>query len=142
MKKISDVEWQVEGELSFADIEKEYNEILEEIRKEVDIPGFRKGRAPLHIVESRFGDRAKNDAVGKKIFEILKSREEWLSPVGIKDLVWNEKDGKITFSVKVEVIPRKKIDTKVKVDVKPEEIQVKDEEIEIKYKGKKTGIQP
>ena len=136
IKKLSEVEYQVSGSFSFDDIKDIYTEELERVRREVKIPGFRPGKAPHEIVEARYGEEVKSSAVRKKIGEIVdeetKKKDRWIGITGSYDLVWNEKDGQITFSIKVEVIPRKKIDLDVKLDRKKEDedkLKVSDDEI-------------
>ena len=40
--------------LPFSELENEYNEIVNEYRKAASIPGFRKGKAPVSVIEGRF----------------------------------------------------------------------------------------
>jgi len=45
------------------EFERVYSERLEKLRSRIHVPGFRPGRTPRALVEKRFGDRAREEAV-------------------------------------------------------------------------------
>lgn len=133
-KRISESQYEISGSFLFDEIRELYNEELEKIRKEVKIPGFRPGKAPIEIIESRYGEEVKSSSVRRRILDVVKDetnkKEKWVDVIGYRNLVWNERNGEINFSVEVEVIPRKKLDLDVKVNKgKDDEIRVSDEEV-------------
>lgn len=116
-KNISDWKFEISGKIQFDELKEVYERELRNLAKEVKIPGFRVGNAPLDIVERRYKDEIKSKAVNAKISEILdqetSKKDKWIFVSRITNFIWNESDGSISFSLNVEVIPRKKIDTNV-----------------------------
>ena len=53
--------------------EKEYADILADYAKKAQMPGFRKGKVPPSVLERKFGDSIKAEAVEKIIEESLKT---------------------------------------------------------------------
>ncbi len=132
IKKISDVTFEVSGKVDEPELKNIYEQELEKIRQNIKIPGFRPGKAPKDIVEARYGEEIKANTVKRKIAEILESesqkKEKWLMITEIRELVWKEEKEGISFTVKVEAIPRKKIDLDVNID-KIDDIELSDDEI-------------
>ncbi|MDD4321082.1 MAG: trigger factor [Acidaminococcaceae bacterium] len=98
--------------LSAAEVNKGFNKAIAKINKQVNIPGFRKGKAPRHILENHVG----KDAVKQEAFEILANEcytkaltEEKLIPVSdptIADSKFEEnEDMEITLTVTLKPEP-------------------------------------
>lgn len=109
VNEISSSEREVEISLSYDEIK---DEIDNEVRKQagkIQVPGFRKGKVPRHILKQRFGNALEYEASEKvansRFWQLAKEKE--LKPIGqpvMTDLDFNpEKDFK--FKVKYEVIP-------------------------------------
>ena len=49
------------------EVRSQYQELINDFAKNVQIPGFRKGKAPKDILERKFGDALKDDALNKII---------------------------------------------------------------------------
>jgi trigger factor len=49
------------------DIHNEYALIIKEYSKKIQIPGFRRGKVPKEVLERKFGENLKNEALGKII---------------------------------------------------------------------------
>ena len=49
------------------DVLSQYQELLKDYTKNVQMPGFRKGKVPVEILERKFGEALKGDALGKII---------------------------------------------------------------------------
>lgn len=131
-KDISPVEIDVSGRLSWSDVKEIYENELLETTKRAKIPGFRTGMAPRELIERRYGDEIRSRAIKSKIIEILneetRKKERWVGLSSIRELVWNESGEVISFSVRVEVVPRVRLDLGVEVGEKPK-IEVSDEEV-------------
>jgi trigger factor len=92
-------------------LEKEYTESLNKIRQRARIPGFRQGKAPINIIEKRFGDEIRSELLEKIIptYYAQAVKEADLSPVTMPkietalDLRRNEP---LAFSLTVEVRPK------------------------------------
>jgi trigger factor len=93
--------------------EEEIKQSLAKVRTEVQLPGFRKGKAPESMLMKRLGnhirDEAVKDMIPKVLYEVFEEKK--LNPVGepeIDDLKF-EDSGNITFTVAIEEVL--KIDT-------------------------------
>ncbi|HLD28722.1 MAG TPA: trigger factor [bacterium] len=125
-------------ELSFSVAEQEILDHAEagllKIQSEVSLTGFRKGKAPAHLVKQLYFERARSEAVDtlmrKKLYDYIE--DEKLSVVGVPRITeMKEGEGKdIRFSASFEFLPV--IEPRgykgIKLEKKPEE--VKKEEID------------
>ena len=106
---ISQSEKEVEVTLSYDEIRTEIESEVKKQTSKIQVPGFRKGKVPKHIIKQRYGDSLEFEASEKvansKFWEIAKEKN--LQPIGqpvMTDLDFNiEKDFK--FKIKYEVIP-------------------------------------
>ncbi len=106
---ISQSEKEVEVTISYDEIRSEIDSEVKKQTTKIQVPGFRKGKVPKHIIKQRYGDSLEFEASEKvansKFWEIAKEKN--LRPIGqpvMTDLDFKiEKDFK--FKVKYEVIP-------------------------------------
>ncbi len=118
-----------------------YDEIREEIASEVkkqtntiQVPGFRKGKVPKHIIKQRFGDSLEFEASEKvansRFWQLAKEND--LRPIGqpvMTDLDFNiEKEFK--FKVKYEVIPQIDVKDYTGQLIEIPDLKVKSDEVE------------
>ena len=97
-------------EIPFEELQPSLDEALTRIGKEINIPGFRKGKVPARVVEQRVGrgavlEEAVNNAVPKAYDELVVENE--LRPIGQPKIdVTQIADGeKVTFTAEVDVRP-------------------------------------
>jgi trigger factor len=102
------------------DVRAEYDNMLREYTKNMQLPGFRKGKVPQEVLERKFGDALKNDALGRivetALQEIFKEenlpRNERPLPYSSPELQEELKfdfDQDLRFSVVYDVLPDVKI---------------------------------
>ncbi len=116
-----------------------YNSLLAKYGKQIQIPGFRKGKVPRDVIVRKFGEgirqEAAADLVDKALQEVLKDAEE--SPISqpvLENLPEMTPGEKYEFSVTYDVFPEIKMPEYKGIEV--EETQVKilkkheDEELE------------
>ena len=131
---ISQSEKEVEVTLSYDEIR---NEIDLEVKKEaskIQVPGFRKGKVPKHIIKQRLGDSLEFEASEKvansRFWQLAK--ENNLRPIGqpvMTNLDFNiEKDFK--FKVKYEIIPEIEVKDYTNQLIEVPELNVKPDEVE------------
>jgi trigger factor len=124
----------VSGTISLDELKDIYAKELERYAKTVKVEGFRPGKAPLDIVEKRYGEEIKANSIREKIWEALeeetKKKNHWIKIYKIESLVWSQKGDNIEFSLSCEVLPRKKISLDVDLK-KPDnfDAKVSDEDI-------------
>ena len=97
-------------EIPFEELQPSLDEALTRIGKEINIPGFRKGKVPARVVEQRVGrgavlEEAVNNAVPKAYDELVIENE--IRPIGQPTIEVTEiADGeKVTFTAEVDVRP-------------------------------------
>ena len=131
---ISQSEKEVEVTLSYDEIRDEINSEVKKQTGKIQVPGFRKGKVPKHIIKQRFGDSLEFEASEKvansRFWQLAKEND--LRPIGqpvMTDLDFNiEKDFK--FKVKYEVIPNIEVKEYTNQFIEVPDLKVKQDEIE------------
>jgi trigger factor len=130
---LTESEKEVEVTLPYDEIKKDIESEVLKQTKNIQLPGFRKGKVPLSMIKKRFGDALEYEASEKvanaRFWEVSKEKE--LNPIGqpqLIDIKFNPGED-LFFKVKYETLPE--IDVK---DYKGNKIEipdfkVKDEEI-------------
>jgi trigger factor len=104
------------------DVRAQYQDMLKEYSKSLQIPGFRKGHVPQEVLERKFGDALKSDALGRIIESAVKEIFEAKDlPRGEKPLPYStpelqedpepvlDFDKDLQFSVIYDVLPEVKV---------------------------------
>jgi len=90
-------------------LDKEIESTLKTFNRNVQLPGFRKGKAPGFMLMKRFGKNIQQEALKEMIPKVLVDvfKTEGINPVGepaLSDLVLEE-TGPVTFTITVEEYP-------------------------------------
>jgi len=102
------------------DVREQYNNMLKEYSQNLQLPGFRKGKVPREVLERKFAEALKNDALGRimesALQEIFKEenlpRNERPLPYSTPELQGEPKldlEQDLQFSVVYDVLPDVKI---------------------------------
>ncbi len=97
-----------------------YQSLLQKYAKSIQIPGFRKGKAPVKLLEQKYGEALKGDVAGdimeKALGEIFEAATEFERPLPYSQPVMDsvpsfdlEKD--MAFSVTYDTFPEVKLGT-------------------------------
>lgn len=86
-----------------------FNRIFQDVQKNVELKGFRKGKAPIQMIKTMYSDRVKQDAIN----ELLKMgfsqglQEHKLNPANYPEFEFDEvaEGSDFNFSAQFEVIP-------------------------------------
>lgn len=121
-------------------IEREIASSVEKLRQRVKIPGFRPGKAPINLLEKRFGKEIKSEVLEKIIPEYytMALREADLRPIDFPVLdeeVDFQKKSPLNLSFTIEVLP--KIENLNYENITVKDIPVTVEESDIKEAIKK-----
>jgi len=115
-------------------VSQERSELLNVYAKGVAIPGFRKGKAPKHLVEKKFTKEMNADLkdrlVPKFYHEAIES--EGVKVVSVVDVAEPElNEGQpLTFDVTVDVVPEFKLPKYHGISIKAEKVDVTDKQVE------------
>lgn len=127
-KRILDIEVEPEA------VAREWTRVVKTYQKNLNLPGFRKGKVPADMAEKAAGREIQNEVLRHLIPQALEEafREKDLNTMGdpvIEDLKF-EKGGPLSFKATVEVVPKVEISgykglevTKEVQEVTPEMIQ-------------------
>ena len=93
---------------------KKADDLLLELQSDAQIPGFRKGKAPKALVQSKFGKAMRNDVFQKLVGEAFEKmvHDEGLRPLslpdidGVEDALAKSDETDIELVFKFEVAPR------------------------------------
>ena len=84
LEKITETRYRAKVSATAEFVSKARKESIKKIKTEKTLPGFRKGKAPLSIVEKFYGEQATQDAIGsyvaKEFYKALE--EEKIEPLG------------------------------------------------------------
>ncbi len=88
---------ELKRDLSAEMLEKKYNDTLKKESKNLNVNGFRKGKAPLNIIEQVYGEQIKSISLSALIHDVIKEEKEKLKKENINiigDMVITDvKDG-------------------------------------------------
>jgi trigger factor len=101
-----------------AEIAKSYQELLVKYSKTIQLPGFRKGKVPVKILETKYGEALKGDVAGdimeKALGEIFESANEFERPLPYSQPAMDKAPDfdiskELSFSVTYDVFPEVKL---------------------------------
>ena len=113
---------------------KEYNKVLQKFKNYVAMPGFRKGKAPVAMIERNYGEHAKEEFFNQKLGDYYKAAidEKKIKPVNQGEAInveWEKgKDLKATF--KYEMMPDIKVEKYKGLKIPYEETKFKKDMID------------
>jgi trigger factor len=109
LKEISAIEREMEFELLWEEIEKDYVTFSKKFAKDVTLPGFRKGMVPMSLLEKKFGPQIDYDFINDKFSDYYSSAldEKDIDPVSQPELIDLDfkKGTPLKLKVKFEVMP-------------------------------------
>jgi trigger factor len=139
VKELSASENEIEISLKFDDVKNDIEAEVKKQTKNIQVPGFRKGKVPKNILKKRFGDsldfEASEKIANKHFWEIAKEKD--LNPIGQPTMTdFDFKPGEdLNFKVKYEVLPQIELKNYTDQKIEIPNFQVKDSEVknEIDY---------
>jgi trigger factor len=125
-------------------VEREYSESLDKVRQRSRIPGFRPGKAPLTLIEKKFGNDIKADIIDRLVPQYYSKamKEAELVPVTLPQFEGTldfKKSEPLSFSLTVEVRPRVGDLNYAGLKVEDVPCEVETKEIEDTIKGLQEG---
>ena len=133
--KLSDTRVKLTVNVPFTELDKEIDQAYSAIAQQVQIPGFRKGKAPRQLIDARFGRGAMLEQV---VNDMLPSRYEQavnendLKVIGQPniDIPKVEDNDFVEFTAEVDVRPEIEIPDFSKISVTVPALAVTDEDVE------------
>ena len=124
VQSLSDVSREVEIIALPEDLTPHFDKAYQEYRKNIEIRGFRKGKAPIDIVKKLYGDLIENDSLNKVATEMYQQavKEKKLKPIGEPMLVDMDYKRGESFRCKIRYDVRPQIEIKQYKDIAVEKI--------------------
>jgi trigger factor len=135
IKEVRATKKKVEIEVSAEDFNNYYSQTLKKISADAEIPGFRKGKAPEDMVESRVTkegvlSEAAEIAIRESWAKFLaESKEEAISQPQV-EVIKIAKDNPLIFTAEFEILPEIKLPKLDSAKVEKKEVEVTDQEVE------------
>jgi FKBP-type peptidyl-prolyl cis-trans isomerase (trigger factor) len=132
VKKVDAVKRELRFEIPKDRVSQKFDEVYKELGKIVKVKGFRPGKVPRHILETRHAQTAREEVLQKLIPEVYHEalHRENLAPLEMPEIEdINLKDGGITFTAKLEIRPEVKVENYKGINVKRKSSAVTEDEI-------------
>lgn len=135
VEHISGTKKRLKIEIPAETIEKEIGSVLQKLKEEIKIPGFRQGKAPISLIEKRFGKKAEADALEKIISDSYSAAIKEADIIPIANPVIEEegefkRKAPLSLTLTVEVRPKLEGLSYEGIKVKDIPVDVRDEDIE------------
>ena len=122
------------------DVRSEYDELLREYTKSIQLPGFRKGKVPREVLVRKFGEALQDEALGKIIEksmgEILEdesfpreNRPLPYSTPSVQDEPKLDLEKDLQFSVVYDVLPEVKVSKWEGLEAEVPDVSISDEDL-------------
>jgi trigger factor len=139
LNELNTSEQEFEVTYSYDEIKEELNKEIKKRIKDIQIPGFRKGKAPLSYLKKIYGDALEYEASEKvantKFWEIIKEKE--INPINtpvITDLKF-EPQSDLFFKIRFEIMPVIDVKDYMGFEIELPEFVVREEDIDHEIKN-------
>ena len=109
LKKVKDCRVKLHVEVEVDRVEGRFQEVLKDFQKAAQLPGFRQGKAPLEMVEKRYGKEAHEEVLKSLIPEVYHQalEAEKVHPVALPSIsdIQCERGKKLVFTAEFERAP-------------------------------------
>lgn len=121
-----------------SDVQETYKTILDKYVKNAQIPGFRKGHVPVAVLERKFSDALKQDAlseiIDKSLNEVFENEKEnrplpYAQPV-MEQFPELNLDSDLSYTVTFDVFPKIEVKDFSGITVKEPQVEITDKDIE------------
>ncbi len=131
---LNDTEHELEVKLDYPEIQNEIEEAYKKERKNISLPGFRKGKVPLSILKKTYGEaieyKASEDIANYKFWEIVKDQNlKPLSTPQMTDIDFQINES-LNFKVKYEVKPTLNLKDYTGLEIEKPIFKVREEDID------------
>lgn len=134
VNQVSDSKQEVEVNLTYEEITADIEEAYSEERKNIEIDGFRKGKAPMTMIKKLYGEaieyKASEKIATKKFWEVVD--QENLKPISTPQLTDIDfvPGSKLFFKIQYEIKPKLELKNYKGLEIEKPLFKVKEEDIE------------
>ena len=125
----------IEVELEQEEVSKHFKDLVERLARDAQIPGFRKGKVPGHILERRMGKSLQAEVLEKIVGESYGKacREKDITPISEPSVdtgsAMPQKDKPYSFSITVDTKPSVSIEDYKGLVLEREKVEITDEHV-------------
>ncbi|MCR4790901.1 MAG: trigger factor, partial [Treponemataceae bacterium] len=124
-----------------ADVASTYTSSMTKYSKELQLPGFRKGKVPLSVLEMKYGKEIKNDVAGEliekaleEIFAEMDKEKSDLRPLAysqpqLAEMPELDPAKNLTFVVTYDIMPEVKVSDFDGIEIKEPQVKLTDDDI-------------
>ena len=124
-----------------ADVAEAYSTSLTKYSKELQLPGFRKGKVPVNVLEMKYGSAIKNDVTGEliekalsEIFAELDEQKSDMRPLAysqpqLADMPELDTSKDLKFEVTYDIMPYVKVEDFSGVEIKEPQVSLSDDDL-------------
>lgn len=116
------------------ELERAFQDVVEEFRSRVQLPGFRKGHVPRNVIELQFGHSMEHEVLERVVKRSYESvvRDQKLEPISYPTIEKIEfaRGKPLTYEAQVDIKPSVNPRDYLGLDVDAKETQVTDEEVD------------
>ena len=124
---------ELEVEIEAERVEKEIGRALRSYQKRIEIPGFRKGKVPMRIIESRYGASIRSEVISDMLPTFLQeaTHEAGLVPAAPPQIskLDHEPGSALVFTATLDIWPEIELETYEKLEITRMVHEVSDDEI-------------
>jgi len=121
-----------------ANEQKQAEDMFEELKHEAEVPGFRRGRAPLRLIQRKFAKAVKKDVTTKLVTAAVRKlvKDKHLRPIGAPEVdgldeADDRKEGDaLTFTLKFEVAPKVELGMHRGIEIEKPVLKTTDENVD------------
>ena len=152
VEKLSPTRVRINVEVPFTELQPDFDQAFKEMAKQIRMPGFRPGKVPVKLLESRIDkqamlDQVVGEAVPGRYSEAVASSD--VQPIGQPEIeVTNKEYGEdLTFTAEVDVRPEITLPDLTALTITVDPIEVKDDEVDTELQnlrarfGTLTGVE-
>ena len=133
VETLSPVKRTLSVEVGAESVEREFVSAYAELGRRVKVPGFRRGRVPMGLLESRFSQEIEGDVVRRLVPQAYEEaiKEAGLTPVQLPTIehVSVKRDSPLSFTATVEVRPFIELKSYVGLPLARPVVRVSDEDV-------------
>ena len=99
----------------WSDLEQQFNQEFKKFKSKIAMPGFRKGKVPIRLVESRYGKSIRESVIGDLLPSLMSeaAREAGLVPAATPKItkLEHEPGQPLSFTASMDIWPEVKVET-------------------------------
>jgi trigger factor len=120
------------------DINKKFEEVYKVLKREAQIPGFRKGKAPINVIKSRYGKLAEKEVLESVVPDAYSEAVKESGVMPISDpafsMIQIEEGKPVTFTAEFDIKPEIELQKYTGFTLKKQSPELREEDVEDAYK--------